>query len=720
MIVMAPQITDYVPYIHAVFGSGESQFDYQILDLGIETHHAIVQGFLQLIALSESRWDVHHLLQLFENRSFQKRHQLSQNDVLAIREWMEQTGIRWGENESHRNELLRRRHCQEGMAETTGVGTWEHGLSRLMLGLTTLLEEVHGVLPSEGIEFSHSELLSRWIRLMDALRDDLAPLHDGTKLTLSDWSRYLECLLDHYFQPDFEQVDSVAEYTELKNQFTTLESAGHTFTQALYPFASIKIHLEDLLHNRGIVYRENHLQSVRFCSLMPLRSIPAKAIAILGMEEGAFPRLNPHSSLNLMTGKEGCDYCPLSTDYDRYLFLEALHSAQDYLLISYQGYSKSERKELHPSLVVSELFSYLDKYYRLNEEKISARCHIKHPFDSFDYRYFQGKEPFYNYSQKDYQIAQVFYHIKKNPSHVFCETFPLRSHSSEDTEERIIHLKDLVAVAKNPIKFHLNKGMDIYFKNSDERKLKNEEELTLSHLDKYHLKEASLDRSIEDLMDHADKEGQLPFGLFKKVELQKVKKEIGSLHTGLKKHVDLNQLFQIEFSTSYEKATQIDEKTWILPALELKDSSGRSCRVIGKLPLVTPQGLLILNKGTFEDVWKIWPHFLLYLYAVEIHPDSLEKQIISLGKVKSSFFSDYKKPLHQFIDYYDLCHRQLSPLLPDWIPFIYREDSIGLQMEMKKPYEPFFWRISESGKGNGSFIRIGSPMPHPLLLNGVR
>ena len=52
-----------------------------------------------------------------------------------------------------------------------------------------------------------------------------------------------------------------------------------------------------------MTYREDHLQTVRFCSLMPLRSIPAKVIALLGMQEGAFPRSDHHSSLNFMIGK---------------------------------------------------------------------------------------------------------------------------------------------------------------------------------------------------------------------------------------------------------------------------------------------------------------------------------------------------------------------------------------------------------------------------------
>ena len=76
----------------------------------------------------------------------------------------------------------------------------------------------------------------------------------------------------------------------MKGQFEILRNSTRFFKEALYPFASVKTHLLSLLQHRGMTYREDHLQTVRFCSLMPLRSIPAKVIALLGMQEGDFPR----------------------------------------------------------------------------------------------------------------------------------------------------------------------------------------------------------------------------------------------------------------------------------------------------------------------------------------------------------------------------------------------------------------------------------------------
>ena len=66
------------------------------------------------------------LLQLFEHASFQRRHQLTPSDYLTIQEWIEQAGIRWGEDWLHRNELLQRQPLR-----TRNGGRnrqWEHGI----------------------------------------------------------------------------------------------------------------------------------------------------------------------------------------------------------------------------------------------------------------------------------------------------------------------------------------------------------------------------------------------------------------------------------------------------------------------------------------------------------------------------------------------------------------------------------------------------------------
>jgi exodeoxyribonuclease V gamma subunit len=697
IMIMAPQIAEYVPYIESVFGSQESQLDFQILDLGLQTQHEVVQGFLQLLALSDSRWEVSQLLQLFEHPSFQRRHQFTSSDYQLIQQWVETAGVCWGEDIKHRNEVLQRRHCQQGMAEETRIGTWEYGLTRLLIGLTAIQQRSSSfsldVIPCEQIDFSQSELISKWIRLLHALRDDLAPLWDRTELKLEDWAHYLTCLLENYFAPDLQDSQSIENYESLQSQLSCFRIGSHHFKETLYSFQSIQIHLNTLLQHKSVVYRENSLNTVRFCSLLPLRSIPAKVIAMIGMQEEAFPRTNAHSSLNILIGQEEADYSPTFTDYDRYLFLETLHSAQEYLMISYQGYSHQEGKELQPSLVVGELMSYLDRYYRVRGQLPSYWCIQRHPFDSFHASYFQKGNQVNSYSLSDYQAAQIYYQNKKTLPHAFIDTFHYMEPSEKSNQDRIISLRQLSEVARNPIKFHLNHVLNVYLQKEEDRQFKNEEDLFVSHLDQFILKQLALKEPVEQILKRAEKEGKLPFGLFKTVASKKLKKEINELYSRLEKHrLSPQEIFQIEFCSSCTKPQQIEENNWLLPAIKLTDEKGKKVQVTGRLPYVTSKGLVVMGKASLSETWKAWPSFLLYHYATEIFPNELEKQLIltHTSQPKKSFLDRSDIYLKQFLGYHDLCLDNFSPLLPDWIPSILEGDAKALQEKMQRLFSDFF------------------------------
>lgn len=700
IIVMAPQIFDYVPYIQNQFDCQESQIDCQILDLGLHTQSEITQGFLQLMELSEGRWDASQLLQLFEQASFRRKHQISQDDFILLRNWVEKAGIRWGDDSVHRNDLLKRRHCRKGMRDETAVGTWDHGLSRLLLGLTHILQSNANhpldINPCDAIDYAEAELLGKWMRLLYALRDDLLPLQDGSQMSAEDWSNYFTCLLDSYFQPDFNQAESTEEYAELKAQFDLLRASARTFKDALFSYQSMKTHLLDLLQQRGVTYRENYVQSVRFCSLIPLRSIPAKVIVLLGMQEGAFPRSNQCSSLNLIDGQQDTDYSPSPVDYDRYLFLEALHSAKNFLLISYQGYDQKDSKELQPSLVVDELFSYLDRHYTINGMKASDCCIYKHPFDAFDKQYFLPETPLCNFSISDFNAALICSGAEKSAPHRLIEEFKAIEHPlmSLLPNNSLIELKHLCDAARNPIKFHLNRVLEVYLQKSEERSVKIEEELTLSDLDKSILKKQALIEPIEDVLRYAEREGKLPFGLFKTIAANRLSDEVETLQQRLgKEDLSPDHFFEIEFCASCKEPVQLSKDAWLCPAITLTYSEEYQLHIVGKLSHATPKGLFAMTKGgSSGEIWKIWPQFLAYQYAVKMLPVKLEKDLILSGlqKTKSPFFDDPEPYLKQFIEYYALCHQHFSPLLPEWMAYILKNDVEGLQNEMNKTFDDSF------------------------------
>ena len=95
------------------------------------------------------------------------------------------------------------------------------------------------------------------------------------------------------------------------------------------------------------------------CSLAPMRAVPHRVVALLGMDDGAFPR---------GSGRDGDDILardPLvgerdARQEDRQLFLDAVTSAQEHLVVVYSGADERTGAARPPAVPVGELLDALD------------------------------------------------------------------------------------------------------------------------------------------------------------------------------------------------------------------------------------------------------------------------------------------------------------------------------------------------------------------------
>jgi exodeoxyribonuclease V gamma subunit len=104
--------------------------------------------------------------------------------------------------------------------------------------------------------------------------------------------------------------------------------------------------------------------AVTFATLMPMRAIPFRVVALLGMNDGDYPRSRVPMDFDLM----GHDWRPgdrSRREDDRYLFLEALLSARERLHISWVGRSILDQSERPPSVLVAQLRDHLAAGWRL-------------------------------------------------------------------------------------------------------------------------------------------------------------------------------------------------------------------------------------------------------------------------------------------------------------------------------------------------------------------
>lgn len=382
VLVMAPDIALYAPYIEAVFGAaeGERRIPWSIADLGSQDD-PLSQALDHLLRLPEFRFEASGVLSLLEAPALARRFAIDEDALADIRRWVRETAIRWGLDGPMRAEL--------GLPDEP-ANTWDAGLERLFLGYARSPDGGlrDGVPAYADIEGAEAEALGQLAALLEVLarwRRELAQPLDAT-----GWVERINRLLAELFRPDSEEESLMQQVRDaLGDLRQRCQDAG--YAEPL-PLSLIRA---ELAGGRAATPTAGRFLAggVTCCNMVPMRSIPFRVICLLGMNDGAFPRRDDRLGFDLMHAMPRVGDRSRRLD-DRYLFLEALMSARELLYISYLGQGARNNGILAPSVVVSELLDYLalSCRYAADEDFVRALV-VRHPLQPFSHRYFDGVDP---------------------------------------------------------------------------------------------------------------------------------------------------------------------------------------------------------------------------------------------------------------------------------------------------------------------------------------
>jgi exodeoxyribonuclease V gamma subunit len=251
--------------------------------------------------------------------------------------------------------------------------------------------------------------------------------------------------------------------------------------------------------------------SVTFCTMESSRSIPAKVICLIGMNDGTFPGISYEPGFNLISAKpQPCD--PSLKNEDRYLFLETLISASEKLYISYIGQHVRDNSIIPPSVIVSEVIDCLEETFTFPEKDIKEYLITKHPLHPFSPDYFLKNSELFSYSMENLKCAEK---LSKNENNdfIFLEN-PLPA-PQEDV--KTVSIRDLSNFFNNPCKYLLQKRLNISLEIQEES-FEDRESFSLDGLERYLVDQALLDGlsaklNREDLFKLAEAGGMLPHGI---------------------------------------------------------------------------------------------------------------------------------------------------------------------------------------------------------------
>ncbi|WON76015.1 exodeoxyribonuclease V subunit gamma [Serratia sp. UGAL515B_01] len=521
IIVMVADIDSYTPYIQAVFGNAPTAryLPFAISDRKARQAHPALQAFISLLDLPQSRFTSEQVLALLDVPALAARFSIQEEGLTLLRRWTGESGVRWGLDDENVRELD---------LPATGQHTWRFGITRMLLGyaMDSNAGEWQGVLPYDESSGLVAELAGQLADLLAQLSRWRQILSQDRPVT--EWLPLCRQLLETFFKADGETEEALALIEDL---WQRVNSFG---LEARYPNAVPLTLLRDELAARLDQQRISQrflAGQINFCTLMPMRSIPFKVVCLLGMNDGVYPRTLPPLGFDLMAQqiKRGDRS---RRDDDRYLFLEAILSAQQRLYISFIGRSIQDNSERYPSVLVTELLEYLEQSYCLpGDEELdadsSARRVGEHLLNQHARMPFAAENFLPATEEQSYAAEWLPAADGRGAVHL---SFNQPLAVEEKTE---VSLDELLRFYRHPIRafFQLRLGVNFIL---EETELPEEEPFTLDNLRRYQLSNQLLNTLIEGedatrLYQRVRASGELPYGAFGEIFWQKQQQEMAEL-----------------------------------------------------------------------------------------------------------------------------------------------------------------------------------------------
>ncbi len=393
ILVMCPQIETYAPYVNAVFSRGWQDLagdipplPCSIADRSAKDSDPLVAAFTELLALPDSRFSVSQLMAFLRLPTIAKKFAINTDDLVKITSWLEQASVHWGLDKAHKQTLLG--------SQANASFTWQQGLSRLLRGFA--FEDSEAVFQSQllvnAVEGNDTLLLGQLMLFIEQLQSFSVNLQRSR--TATQWQQFLLAQLDELFSRIDDNQQSY-EHSLLIIEQAISGMVEHCHQAHFNEAICLDIVVDYLTHHfsQGDASKQFMVGQVTFCSMLPMRSIPFKVIAVLGLNDGDFPRQRQPLGFDLMSLSSAQLGDRSRRGDDRYLFLEAIISARQSLYLSYQGRSIKNNTEMQPSIVLKELMEYLTQGYgwQFNEQANAQQKLHQVAMQAFSYKNYQGK-----------------------------------------------------------------------------------------------------------------------------------------------------------------------------------------------------------------------------------------------------------------------------------------------------------------------------------------
>ncbi|GAB3262501.1 exodeoxyribonuclease V subunit gamma [Chitinimonas naiadis] len=432
VVVLCPDIDGYAPYIDAVFGQGEPHVPYAVADKGGLAASPLLAGWIELLRVPDGDWEADRLAALLDIPALAQTLGLEAADLPMLRDWIAEAGIR---------------RSREGDAFS-----WHAGIGRLLLGIAMPTDQppehglsvFGGLVPSRDLDMRFATRvagLSRFARLLGRWQDALAQPRP-----LVEWASTLASWLPRWYA---ETEAELPAFASLLQAFTELAGLAER-SGVDQPVGRVAVlewlsaQLEEGSGAGGFL-----TGGVTFAQLMPMRNLPFRLVAVLGLDDGAFPRDSQPDGFDLIARHPRRGDRARALD-ERWLFLETLLAARDCLLLFHTGRDSRSDAELPPSTVIADLLDAIDSGWQDQDgEPPSQHLVQHHPLQPFSARRFDS-QAMPAFDARWAGVARLAGRGQAQPPHLAGQQL-----ADERLEE--VALADLLAFARDPSAWFLQR-----------------------------------------------------------------------------------------------------------------------------------------------------------------------------------------------------------------------------------------------------------------------
>ncbi|QCB95214.1 exodeoxyribonuclease V subunit gamma [Cellulomonas shaoxiangyii] len=392
VVVLCPDVEAFAPLVVAAFGAAAEDgrtgapddapphpgrtLRVRVADRAPARTNPVLRVVADLLVLAGSRVTASAVLDLADVAAVRRRFGFDDAALERMRAWTLASGVRWGEDVGRR--------ARYGLG-AVAQGTWRTGTDRLLLGVAMAEEDhrfVGSALPLDDVDSTEVDLAGRFAELVDRLTGLLADL-DGAR-PADAWFATLERAL--VLLTDAAPADAW-QLVEARTVLADARASADGHGDVPLRLADVVALLEPRLAGRP-TRAGFRTGALTVCSLEPMRAVPHRVVALLGMDDGVFPRPS-HGAGDDVLARDPLVGERDRRSEDRQLFLDAVLAAGDHLVVVHTGADERTGAPRPPAVPVGELLDALEETVeRADGRPVRDALVVHHPLQTVDERNF--------------------------------------------------------------------------------------------------------------------------------------------------------------------------------------------------------------------------------------------------------------------------------------------------------------------------------------------